>query len=133
MSIDHRRKAQLVIGLAFLLGAATGGLSTYLFYSQRAQPALGATDVMNEMTKRVGLEAGQRAQVEEVCNESRKQSRQLREQMRQQFQTTREATRAKIRAILTPEQQPKYDEWVREMDAKRNQREHKEPTPTSKP
>jgi predicted kinase len=127
MAINPRRKAQLVIGLAFLLGAVTGGLSTYLFYNQRPQPVLSVTDVTNELSKRIGLEAAQRAQVEEILTESRKQYKQVREQMRQQNQTVREGTRTKIRTILSSEQQSKFDEWVREMDAKRNQREESKP------
>lgn len=129
MAINPRRKAQLVIGLAFLLGAATGGLATYLFYNQRPQPVLSVTDVANELGKRVGLEAPQRVQVEEILTESRKQYKQVREQMRQQNQTVREATRAQIRTILSPDQQSKFDEWVREMDAKHNQREREESKP----
>jgi predicted kinase len=127
MAVDPRRKAQLVIGLAFLLGAATGGLSTYLFYSQRPQPVYSVTEVANELTKRLGLEISQRAQVEEILSESRKQYKQVREQMRLQNQTVREATRTKIRTILSPEQQTRFDEWVREMDAKRGQREESKP------
>jgi nucleoside-diphosphate-sugar epimerase len=129
MAINPRRKAQLVIGLAFFLGAATGGLSTYLFFNQRPQPVLSVTDVANELSKRVGLEAPQRAQVEDILTESRKQYKQVREQMRQQNQTVRDATRAKIRLILSPKQQISFDEWVREMDAKRNQREREESKP----
>jgi hypothetical protein len=129
MPIDPRRKAQLVIGLAFLLGAATGGLSAYLLYSQRPQPIYSVTDVTNELTKRIGLEVAQRIQIEEVIGESRKQQRQVREQMRLQNQTIREATRTKIRTILSTEQQMKFDEWVREMDAKRSQREREEQKP----
>ena len=129
MAIDPRRKAQLVIGLAFLLGAATGGLSAYLFYSQRPQPTYSVTDVTNELSKRIGLETGQRAQIEEILSESRKQYKQVREQMRLQNQTIREAMRAKIRTILSPEQQTRFDGWVRDMDAKRSQREREESKP----
>ena len=129
MAIDPRRKAQLVIGLSFLFGAATGGLSTYLFYSQRPQLTYSVTDVTNELTKRIGLETTQRAQVEEILSESRKQYKQVREQMRLQNQTVREATRTRIRTILSPEQQTRFDDWVREADAKRSQREREESKP----
>lgn len=129
MAVDPRRKAQLVIGLAFLLGAAIGGLSTYLFYSQRPQPTYSVSDAANELTKRIGLETAQRTQVEEILSDSRKQYKQVREQMRSQNQTVREATRTKIRTILSPEQQIRFDEWVREMDAKRSQREREESKP----
>jgi hypothetical protein len=129
MAVDPRRKAQLIIGLAFLLGAATGGLSTYLFYSPRPQTNYSVSDAANELTKRIGLETAQRTQVEEILSDSRKQYKQVREQMRSQNQTVREATRTKIRIILSPEQQVRFDEWVREMDAKRNQREREESKP----
>jgi hypothetical protein len=123
MAADNKKKAQLIVGLTFLLGAITGGLIMHIIHSQQPGTSFVFTQ---ELNNRVGLDEGQQRKLDEIIGESRKQHKQLREQMQPQFQSIRENTRAKIRAILSPEQQNKYNQWLQELDAKRAQREAKE-------
>ena len=122
MFVNHRKKAQLVIALVFLLGIFTGGLAVHLFYAQQALPANSVAEVTNELSARVGLDLAQREQAEVILNESRSQYRQVREQMQPHYQTVRDNTRSKIRAILSDQQRLKFDQWVHELDEKRPQK-----------
>lgn len=127
MVADRRTKAQLVVGLAFLLGALTGGLAVRLFYGQQSQAPTTVVEVVNELTTKVGLDNEQRTQVTEILSESRKQRRELYDQMRPQFTAVRDTARAKVRTLLkTKEQQDKYDQWLKELDAKRAQQQARE-------
>lgn len=128
MVIDRRKKAQLVIGLAFLLGAITGGLAVRLFYVQKSQPNNSVVEVANELTARVGLDETQHTRAIEVLTESRKQRNEIYNQMQPQLTSARDSARAKIRAMLTAEQQTKYDQWIQDLDAKRLQKSHEGPT-----
>jgi hypothetical protein len=123
MVVDRRKKAQIVVGLAFLLGAITGGLSVHLYYGQQSGSTT-VTEVANELTEKIGLEPAQRLQVEEILTDTRKQRKQFFEQMRPQLQAQRDSARNKIRALLTADQQQHFDQWVNELDAKRAQKSH---------
>ncbi len=128
MVTDLRKKAQLVMGLAFLLGAITGGLAVRLFYVQKSQPNNSVVEVANELTARVGLDETQHTRAIEVLTESRKQRNEIYNQMQPQLTSARDSARAKIRAMLTAEQQTKYDQWIQDLDAKRLQKSHEGPT-----
>ena len=127
MVADRRKKAQLAVGLAFLLGAITGGLAVHLFRAQPPQSPNSVVEVTNELTTKIGLDDTQRTKVGDILNESRKQRRELYEQMRPQFTSVRDAARAKIRGLLkTTTQQDKFDQWLKELDAKREQQKARE-------
>lgn len=128
MVTDRRKKAQLVIGLAFLLGAITGGLSAYLLYSQKTQLNNNVVDVANELSFKVGLDEAQYQKAIELLTESRKQRNDIYKQIQPQLALVRDSTRAKIRPILNTEQSRKYDLWIQELDAKRAQKTQEEHT-----
>lgn len=124
MVTDRRKKAQLVICLAFFLGTITGGLAMRLFYGQKPQPTNSVLEIATELTVRIGLNETQRTKAIEVLTESHKQRSELYNQIQPQLTSVRDTTRAKIRAMLTTEQQTKYDQWIQELDAKRLQKLH---------
>jgi len=72
--------------------------------------------IRDRLVKQLGLTPEQQAKLEPILQDSRQQMIGLRElpepERRARGQKVREATRAKIRALLTPEQQAKYDEMT---------------------
>lgn len=118
--LSSRRKAQLIVFTAFILGIAVGASGQYLLFHQ-APPASSSTpaDVADEMTRLLKLDPAQRSQILGILGECQKQSQDLREQTRPQFQTIRENARNHIRPLLTREQLVSFNEWVKGLDAKR--------------
>jgi HlyD family secretion protein len=73
-------------------------------------------EIRDRLVKQLALTAEQQAKLEPILQDSRQQMMGLRElpegERRSRGQKIREASRVKIRAMLTPEQQAKYDEMA---------------------
>ena len=116
---SSKRKAQLIIVMTFLLGGFTGGLATYLVQKQQSQNATTVISIATEIDKHVSLQTDQRTQVVTILQDTRQQYKDLKEQTRPQYEAIRQAARAKIRNLLNADQQPGFDQYVQELDAKR--------------
>jgi hypothetical protein len=121
--VANRHKALLIIFSAFSLGVLTGILAMNLLPRRPPSAAPGPAGVVDELAREVKLDAGQKTQVEQILGETRQKFEALQDQTRPQFNEIRQASRARIRAVLTPEQQARYDEWNRKRDAKRQERQ----------
>lgn len=124
MITDRRKKAQLVIALAFLLGTAIGGLSVYLLTCKRATSISSIQEVTSELNKRVRLDAVQQKKAIEILTDARNRRSVIYKQIQPQLTIVQDTTRANIRSILNPEQSKKYDLWIQELDTKRGQKSH---------
>lgn len=125
--ITNKRKAQLVIITTFVLGIVVGASGQYLLTRQSLTRQAGSPqEYLDELTQTVHLDAAQRAKVDEVLTETRRQYQELRTQLRPQFNAIRDASRMRVRALLTVEQQPLYDQMNREQDLKREQKAKEE-------
>jgi len=121
--LTSKRKAHLIIITAFTLGIAVGASGQYLLSHQAPpRPVSTATDVANELTHVLKLDQSQRSQIVQILSECQKQNQDLRSQARPQFQAVRESARSRIRALLLPEQQALYNQWIKDLDAKREKR-----------
>jgi Spy/CpxP family protein refolding chaperone len=116
MVASSKTKARLVILSAFILGALAGGGAVNLFavkYAVGSSVRLTRAGMLDEIDEAVRLDASQRAQVEAILKKTRQESQEVIKQVQPQLGEVRARTRAQIRAILTPEQQARYDEWTR--------------------
>jgi flagellar basal body-associated protein FliL len=122
------RKAALWVGLVFLLGAALGGMTGYVFAHQKyavtnaaAPPSDAArrAQKVQELTSRVDLTPEQSQQVDAVIADVQLQMKTIRKTLDPQLGEVREKGRERIRAILSAEQRPKFEEFIRKMDAER--------------
>lgn len=114
-------KVWLVLMVVFLLGSITGAAVTGL-YRLRAgsdRPERSAHDRFEKMSRDLSLTEDQRKQVSAILDETRNEYKSLRAELRPRFEEPRQKARAKIRALLTPEQQQKFDARVAEQDAER--------------
>jgi hypothetical protein len=127
--LTSKRKAHLIVVTAFILGVAVGASGQYLLSNRVAQPASSTpVDVADELTRVLTLDQPRRAQVIQILGDCQKQSQDLREQNRPQFQAIRENARNRIRALLSPEQLVLFNQWIRDLDAKREREERKQKT-----
>ncbi len=121
-------KATLTILVSFLIGAVAGaaGLRLAMMYSDPKPATPGIVRLETELHNRLGLSADQQAGLDSLLQRRRTVFENFRNQMSGHFRDMRETTRDSIRRILTEEQKPKFELFVRELDL---QREKEKGTP----
>jgi len=117
-----RLKVWLVLVVVFVLGSITGAALTGLY---RSRSGSEKSDNKNpqarfeKMQRELNLSEDQTKAVSGILDEARNEYRALRSELRPRFEEPRLKARAKIRALLTPEQQQKFDALVAQQDAQR--------------
>lgn len=125
--ISTTRKAALWVGLVFLLGAALGGLGGYVFAHQKytvtnAGPTTDAAkraQKVQELTSVANLAPEQSQQVDAIIADIQSQMKSIRKTVDPQLNEVREKGRERIRTILSAEQKPKFEEYIRKLDEER--------------
>ena len=125
-----RIKIWLVLVVVFTLGCATGAALDVL-YQARARAGRGegrGRDMQahfDAMRRDLGLTDEQANSIRTILDETRNEYRQLRTELRPRFEEPRLKARARIRALLTPEQQQKFDAIVAQQDSRRGEDEQR--------
>ena len=119
-------KIWLVLVAVFVLGSVTGAALTGLYRSRAAGGGAEAHErAMHErfekMRSELNLTDQQTAAVRAILDETRNEFRALRTELRPRFEEPRMKARTRIRALLTPEQQQKFDALVAQQDAQRDE------------
>jgi len=120
------RKAALWVGAVFLLGAALGGVLGYLTAHHSAsaantplsEPERRARRV-EQMTRELSLTPAQSQQLDGILKERHAESKAIHDQTDEQIERVRNKGRDQVRAILTPEQMPKFEEFLKRLDEER--------------
>lgn len=119
-------KVWLVVVGVFVLGGMTGA-SLDSLYRLRAgnqrQEMRGRRDKeegFERMKRDLNLNEQQATEIRAILDQTRNDYRALRAEVRPRYDTLRQNARARIRALLTPEQQQRFDAKVAERDAKRD-------------
>ncbi|HVS21110.1 MAG TPA: periplasmic heavy metal sensor [Pyrinomonadaceae bacterium] len=120
-----RLKMWLVLVAVFVLGSVTGAALTGLYRSRASGDRPEARDkAMKEhfesMRRDLNLTDEQTTAVRAILDETQAEYRALRTELRPRFEEPRQKARARIRALLTPEQQKKFDAMVAQRDAQRD-------------
>jgi Spy/CpxP family protein refolding chaperone len=125
-STTATRKAALWVGAVFLLGAALGGVLGYLFAHRpvsAANPPLSEPErraqKVQQLTKELSLTPQQAQQVDAILLQRHAEVKAIRDQADAQIDAVRQMGRAQVRAILSPEQLPKFEEFLKRMDEER--------------
>ena len=122
-----KRKAHLIVVTAFILGIAVGVSGQYLLSHQAPpRPTSTPAEVTDELARVLNLDQFQRSQVVQILSDCQKQSQDLKEQTRPQFQAIRESGRNRIRSLLSPEQLSLFNQWIKDLDAKREKKSSEE-------
>ncbi len=117
-------KAALWIGVVFLLGAALGGILGYVFAHQ-SYASVVQTDAarrqarVQQLTQEISLTPDQQQQLDKILTGMQGQFRDIRKQVEPQIDEARQRGRNQIRAILTPEQLPGFENFLRRIDEER--------------
>lgn len=116
-----RLKVWLVLVVVFALGSITGAALTGLYMSRSGsdRSERNPQQRFEKMRKELNLTDDQTKAVSAILDEARNEYRALRGELRPRFEEPRMKARAKIRALLSPEQQQKFDAMVAQQDAQR--------------
>ena len=126
-----RLKIWLVIVGVFILGGITGA-SLDSLYRLRASGDQrhernggdGRRDkerIFEKMKSDLNLTDQQGAEIRAIIDQSREEYRALRSEVRPRYDEVRARARARIRALLTPEQQQRFDAEIAARDARRGE------------
>ncbi len=120
------RKAALWVGVVFLLGAALGGMIGYVFahHTALAAPAqltetARRAQKVQRLTQELDLSADQAKQLDVIMASVQAQYKAIHQTTDPQINEARQKGREQIRAILTPEQKPKFEEFLKRLDEER--------------
>jgi len=120
------RKAALWVGFVFLLGAALGGeLGNVFGVHARNVPPPQLTEgekraqKVQRLTQELSLAPDQQKEVEAIIASVQAQYKAIRQSTEPQIDEARQKGREQIRAILTPEQKPKFEDFLRRLDEER--------------
>ncbi len=124
-------KAFILLLAVFVLGGVLGGLGTYMAGHMR--PDHRRQRAFEQMVREVGLTPAQQKEVKEILKQGHQRwvaaFQQSQEQARPQYEAVHAYVRSRIRALLTPEQQPKFDAFLTQLDAERKAREQQQGPP----
>ena len=128
MTLQGRTKLKmwLVLVAVFVLGSVTGAALTGLYRSRAAGERPGAREkAMHErfekMRTELKLTDDQTKAVQAIIDQTRNEYRALRTELRPKFEEPRLKARTRIRALLTPEQQQRFDAMIAQQDAQRDE------------
>jgi Spy/CpxP family protein refolding chaperone len=126
-----KQKAVLWVAVVFVLGAALGGVFGYFFGHRSsvsaANPPLSEAvkraQRVQELTQELSLTDDQRQQLDKALSQLHGEYKSIHDQSDAQMEQARQKGRDQIRSFLTPEQKPKFEEFLKRMDEerKRNQ------------
>ncbi len=119
-------KAALWVGTVFLLGAALGGVLGYLSAhrtASAANPPLSEPERrarrVEQLTRDLSLTPAQSQQVDAILLQRHAEAKAIRDQTDAQIDQVHQKGRQQIREILTPDQKPKFEEFLKRLDEER--------------
>jgi Spy/CpxP family protein refolding chaperone len=118
-------KIWLAVVVVFVLGLVTGVSldSVYRLRSGNEREASKGRDkdkIFERMKSDLNLNEQQATQIRAILDQTGEEYKQLRAECKPRYDAVRQSARTKIRALLTPEQQQKFDAKVAERDARRD-------------
>ena len=119
-------KAALWVGVVFLLGTALGGTLGYSYAhhlvsaanTPMSEPARRAHRV-EQLTQLLNLTSAQSQQVDAILLQRHTEVKTIHDQTDAQIERIRQKGRDQVRAILTPQQKPKFEEFLKSLDQQR--------------
>jgi hypothetical protein len=130
---NSQTKARFIVVSVFVIGFAAGALALNLYQqlsrsSSRDVPHNGTEFLLKRMNDKVGLSSDQQEQIKKILDETNDKYRDIRKDLEPRikdfeprFNAVRQESRDRIRALLSPEQLPKYEQMVQDHDKMREQ------------
>ncbi|MGB6545835.1 MAG: hypothetical protein WA871_08355 [Candidatus Acidiferrales bacterium] len=124
------RKAIAWLVVVFVLGIALGVVGTYVVTTRvfargadERTPASQRAHYLDRLDHELNLTADQQKQIDGILAGVQSRYDAIHQSVVPQFDQARQDGRAQIRQLLTPEQQPKFDDFMKRMDEERKARE----------
>jgi len=120
-----RGQAVVLVVIVFFLGALLGGVGIHMWteHAWRGIRMPGQlpprNQVISEMTRELQLTSDQQKQLAVIIDDTRAQVRALYAPLDSQHEQIRQRGRDRVRAILTPEQLPKFEQFIKRIDEQR--------------
>ena len=119
-----RREATALVFLVFLLGVVFGGVGDHLWRVRAASQQPINTkptrdQVMSGLTQQLQLTPDQQKRIGAAIDDTHAKWQALYAPLDAPREEIRQQGRANIRAVLTPEQQAKFDDFMRRLDQQR--------------
>jgi len=133
MANDKKRgEAAVLVVVVFLLGALLGGVGNHLWDErvwgkQITAASPSKAQIVSDLTKDLQLTSDQQKQLGSIVDDTKAQWRALYNTVEPQHEQIRQQGRDRIRAILTPEQKPKFEEFMKRIDEQRQKDEQQQP------
>lgn len=126
-----RREAAVLVFVVFLLGVLLGGVGNHVWgervwgnHDLRPPSYRPKDQVIADFTRELGLTPDQQKQVGAIIDDTRAQYTALYAPIQPEREKIRQDGRNRIRAILTPDQQAKFDAFLQRLDQQRKQNEN---------
>jgi Spy/CpxP family protein refolding chaperone len=118
------REAALLVMAVFVLGIVLGGLAVHvwgdrIWAQQTITGPKSRNQVVADFTRELSLTPDQQKQLAVIVDDTRARWRALYAPLDEQHEQIRQQGREKIRAFLTPEQRPKFEEFLKRLDEQR--------------
>lgn len=119
------RRAFLWVAVIFVLGLALGSLGGYYISRRSFAAAPPPTDEakrarrVEQLTNELHLTPAQRQRLDQIIMGLQAQYKAIHNQSQPQIEQARQKARNEIRDILTPEQKPKFEEFLKRLDEER--------------
>jgi hypothetical protein len=119
-------KVWLVLVVVFVLGACTGGAITGFYRAMTRPGKTNSASRIERLRSDLNLNDDQMKSVSAILDDTKNEYKALRAEVKPRFDEPRQKARAKIRALLTPEQQQKFDAMIAQQDAQREGEQKKQ-------
>ena len=127
---SDRRKAAALVALVFVLGIAFGVVGVLagrrvLGAGNRGGARGRDGEQVSQLARDLRLTADQESQFRQILADTRDRYNAIRDAMNPQFRQIREQNQGRIRQILTAEQQPLFEGFLRESQNRRSEQNNK--------
>jgi Spy/CpxP family protein refolding chaperone len=119
-----RSEAAILVLVVFILGVLLGGLGNHLWgervWGHAYPPGMPLhTQIVSELTRQLALTPDQQQQLGVIVDDTKSKIHAAYAPADAQREQLRQQGRARIRAILTPEQLPKFEAFMARIDEQR--------------
>ncbi|HVB58582.1 MAG TPA: hypothetical protein VNE63_19435 [Candidatus Acidoferrales bacterium] len=131
-----RREAATLVVAVFLLGILLGGVGNHLWGARvwgmhrEARATAPAGHFTQELSRELQLTPEQQKQIQKIVEDTQVQWRDLYAPLDTQREQIREESHDQMRAVLTPEQKPKFDAFLHRLEEQRKSEAAKQAIPT---
>jgi Spy/CpxP family protein refolding chaperone len=123
------RKAIAWLFLVFALGIALGAVGTYVVTTRvfpyghlPPNPATARAHYVDRLTHELNLTQDQQKQIDAIITTVQSRYDAIHQSVLPQYEDARKTGREQIRQLLTPDQQSKFDDFLRRMDEEHKNR-----------